>query len=298
MKTRKKNTAGSSLKWLEAICFRGTDAPVLINRVDPQDDIERHIHDFTELTLILGGMGIHDFEDKSYRLKTGDCFIVEPGMSHAYRATDGLKLVNILVRSSFVEKFGKMLKEDPAYPLLLGGSIRRKNNSSSRPSLSQEELEICIRIVNEIDRESREMKKSHGTMMTGLLLELYAKVFRSVHGSGSIRDDRRSPWLSKVLDYMENHFSEDIPISHLRKMAGMSERSFQRHFLEMTGLTPLRYILHLRIARASRMLREENKTVYEAASLCGMENCSYFCRLFKKITGHSPRGYAKLSKRI
>jgi AraC-like DNA-binding protein/quercetin dioxygenase-like cupin family protein len=297
MKTSRKYNARTSVKWLEDIYFRGTDAPVLIYRVEPQDDIERHIHDFTELTLILDGAGVHDFENESYRLKQGDCFIVEPGMHHAYRSTDRLKLVNILIRSSFVEKFGAMLKEDPAYPLLLPRTIRRKNNSPSRASLSLEELEICMRIVNEIDRESREMKRSHGTMMTGLLLELCAKVFRSVHGSDPLKDDMRSPWLSKILDYMEIHFAEDIPISHLRKMAGMSERSFQRHFLEMTGLTPLRYILHLRIARASRMLREENKTVYEAASFCGMENCSYFCRLFKKITGHSPMEYAKLSKR-
>lgn len=295
MKSRKKFNTGTSVKWLEAIWFRGSDAPVLINRVNPQEEIERHIHDFTELTLILGGMGMHDFENESYRLKPGDCFIVEPGMSHRYHSTDRLNLVNILIRSSFIERFGQMLEADPAYPLLTGTLRRRKGTRQARPSLSQEDMGACMIIVNEIDRESREMKRSHAIMMTGLLLELFSKVSRSVQSSGAVKDDMRSPWLSKVLDYLEIHFAEEIPMGHLQKMAGMSERSFQRHFLEMTGLTPLRYILHLRIARACRLLREENKNVYETASLCGIPDCSYFCRLFKKTTGHSPRKYAKLS---
>ncbi|HBC86941.1 MAG TPA: hypothetical protein DCZ94_08315 [Lentisphaeria bacterium] len=294
---KRKVSAVNPSKWFEDICFRGTDSPVVVMRAEHREDIGRHIHDFAELVLVLEGTGMHGFGNKSYKLQEGDCFIIEPGMHHSYNSCEGLKLVNILIRSSFVEKYWEMLKEDPAYAILLGRQADEKRSTLKRPSLSQEELDSCMRIVAEIERERKEMKRSHTVMMTGLLLELFVRIFRSVQRAGAVKDDLRSPWLSKVLDYLEIHFAEEIPISLLQKMAGMSERSFQRHFLEMTGLTPLRYILRLRIAHACRLLREGNKSVYEAASLCGIENCSYFCRLFKSITGHSPRKYAKLSNK-
>ncbi len=293
MKSGRKTVPKYSAKWLEDICFRGTDAPVVVMRIGHQTDIEKHIHDFTELVLVLEGSGIHEFGNESYRLKEGDCFLVEPGMHHSYRSCGGLKLANILIRSSFVEKFGEMLREDPAYPVLVGRKTNEKRGSAVRLCLSQEELGSSMRIADEIERERKEMKGAHTTMMTGLLLELFARLFRSVRKTGALKDDRRSPWLSKVLDYLEIHFAEEIPMRHLQKMAGMSERSFQRRFLGTTGLTPLRYVLRLRIAHACRLLREGNKSVYEVASACGIGNCSYFCRLFKSITGHSPRKYAK-----
>lgn len=281
------------MKWLENICFRGTDAPVLVMRVDPQCDIEMHMHDFTELILILDGAGVHEFEGERSKIKAGDCFLVEPGMRHSYSACNGLNLVNLLVRSSFIEKFRPVLMEHPGYFSILVKSHNEKCRLQQKQSLSQEELDACMRVVDEIEREHREMKSGHTAMMTGLTLELFVMVSRFLQRSGKQKGDRRSPWLSKVLDYLEIHFAEDIPMERLRKMAGMSERSFQRHFQKMTGLTPLRYILHLRIARACRLLREENKNVYETASMCGIENCSYFCRLFKSITGHSPGKYAE-----
>ena len=289
----KKNMELDSSKWLEDICFRGIDAPAVVMRAGPGCNIGRHIHDFTELVLILEGTGIHDFRNQRYRINAGDCFIIEPGMRHAYSSCNGMSLVNVLIRSSFIEKFRPMLEEHPEYSSLLGKSPKGKIRSPQTPSLSQEEINACIRVVDELEREHREMKNGHTMMMTGLLLELLVMLFRFLQHAGAQKNDRRSPWLSKVLDYLEIHFAEEIPMKHLQKMAGMSERSFQRHFMEMTGLTPLRYILRLRIARACRLLREGDKNVYEAASLCGIKNCSYFCRLFKNITGHSPRKYAK-----
>ncbi len=288
----RKKIPGDQTKWIEVICFRGTEAPVVVMRVEHRGDMVRHIHDFTELVFVLEGTALHEFGNTNYRINQGDCFIIEPGMHHAYNSCDNLKLANILIRTSFIEKYGDMLKEEPAYSVLLG---RQKDDKRKNPgvSLPQEDLDTCMRIVAEIERERKEMKRSHTVMMTGLLLELFVRIFRSVQRSGAVKDDIRSPWLSKVLDYLEIHFAEEIPMGHLQKMAGMSERSFQRHFQEMTGLPPLRYVLRLRIAHASRLLREGNKSVYEVASLCGFDNCSYFCRLFKSITGHSPKRYAK-----
>ncbi len=279
-------------EWIEVICFRGTEAPVVVMRVEHRGDMVRHIHDFTELVLVIEGTALHEFGNRTYRINQGDCFIIEPGMHHAYHSCDGLKLANILIRTSFIREYGPMLKEDPAYSVLLGRCSygRRKDPGASLP---QEDLDTCMRIVTEIERERKEMKRSHTMMMTGLLLELFVRIFRSVQRAGAVKDDLRSPWLSKILDHLEVHFAEDIQISALQKMAGMSERSFQRHFQKMTGLPPLKYILRLRIAHACRLLREGGKSVYEVADQCGFSNCSYFCRLFKSVTGHSPKRYAK-----
>jgi two-component system response regulator YesN len=75
----------------------------------------------------------------------------------------------------------------------------------------------------------------------------------------------------------------------------MSKNTLYALFREHLGATVTEYITGLRIDRAKRLLRETKDTVYEVAESVGIDNYTYFCKLFKKREGISPSEYRKAS---
>jgi transcriptional regulator GlxA family with amidase domain len=64
--------------------------------------------------------------------------------------------------------------------------------------------------------------------------------------------------------WINRHLSDDLSLSILADRAGMSERSFSRHYAQATRQTPARAIERLRVEAARHLLSEANKSVNEA----------------------------------
>ena len=58
-------------------------------------------------------------------------------------------------------------------------------------------------------------------------------------------------------------------------------------------MTPMQYIISVRIENAQRLLCTQDYNVTEVAAIVGYDNPLYFSRLFKKQTGISPTDYRK-----
>ena len=100
--------------------------------------------------------------------------------------------------------------------------------------------------------------------------------------------------LKPAIDYIYKEYTNDnISIPLLASLCGMSEVLFRRHFKSAMGLSPLKFINSLKIARAKELLDFGECTVAEAAMLAGFHDECYFSREFKKHTGVSPVEYKK-----
>ncbi|MCI6732887.1 MAG: AraC family transcriptional regulator, partial [Lachnospiraceae bacterium] len=64
-------------------------------------------------------------------------------------------------------------------------------------------------------------------------------------------------------------------------------------FKKISGVSPVNYLIQLRIEQAKRMLKESNLTILEISMECGFNNTSYFIRQFRKYTGKTPREYRR-----
>ena len=98
-------------------------------------------------------------------------------------------------------------------------------------------------------------------------------------------DSRR---VLKVKNYISNHYQDELRLTELADLAGMSPSAFSRFFKLRTGRTLSEYIINLRLGFASRQLVDTSKSISEISYLCGFNNLSNFNRIFKKKKGCSP----------
>lgn len=98
-------------------------------------------------------------------------------------------------------------------------------------------------------------------------------------------DSRR---VQKVKNYIEKHYKEEIRLTTLADIAGMSCSAFSRFFKLHTGRNLSAYIIDQRLGYASRLLVDSTNSVAEISYQCGFNNLSNFNRIFKKRKGCSP----------
>ncbi len=106
-------------------------------------------------------------------------------------------------------------------------------------------------------------------------------------------------YLTKVKDavhLLESEFDQPHSLSELAHRVAMSPFHFSRIFKGLTGSSPHQYLLELRLAYASRRLRDGAKvtaTAYES----GFENLSHFIRMFRRRFGVPPTIYCQRRSR-
>ena len=91
-----------------------------------------------------------------------------------------------------------------------------------------------------------------------------------------------------AIHYIDNNFSSEISISTLSKLRVMSDTNFRRVFKAVCGISPIQYLINVRIRRAKEFLNN-NYSAKEVARLCGFKDVEHFCRTFKKRTGVTPK---------
>ena len=100
-----------------------------------------------------------------------------------------------------------------------------------------------------------------------------------------------SEMIRPAIEYMSGHFSERISISELAKEVCLSESYFMRIFREASGMSATEYLNHLRVKAVCAQLASTTNSIAEAAFGCGFGNLSNFNRIFRRITGVTPREY-------
>jgi transcriptional regulator GlxA family with amidase domain len=92
-------------------------------------------------------------------------------------------------------------------------------------------------------------------------------------------------------DWINRHLADDISLPMLADQAGMSERSFSRHYAEATGLTPARAVERLRVEAARRLLSESRLPVKRISQRCGFGSEETMRRSFLRVLSATPQDY-------
>lgn len=100
--------------------------------------------------------------------------------------------------------------------------------------------------------------------------------------------------IHRSVKYLEkNYHKQDLYTPMLAKMSGIGETYYRNIFQAVFGVPPTKYIQQLRVEKAKKMLVDSSGTVEQIAQAVGFANASYFCKVFKTITGLTPSEFAE-----
>lgn len=97
--------------------------------------------------------------------------------------------------------------------------------------------------------------------------------------------------LSRVYDYVANHFKESIVLEDVANTINMTVPSFCRYFKKITNKTFTQFVNEYRVRHACRLLNGTDDIIANIGFECGFNNLSHFNHQFKNITGMSPSDF-------
>ncbi len=105
-----------------------------------------------------------------------------------------------------------------------------------------------------------------------------------------------TPRLRRVIERMRSSLDEELTLTRLAALGGLSPSQFARAFRRATGQSPHRYLVGLRLEEARRLLDTSDLPVTEVGLRCGFGQPSHFSTAFRQATGHSPRAWRQLRR--
>lgn len=97
--------------------------------------------------------------------------------------------------------------------------------------------------------------------------------------------------LEHVQGFMHEHIDRSLSLDELAATARMSKFHFSNRYKQLTGYSPIKHFLHMKMEQACYLLDSSNLSVKAIGANLGYEDPLYFSRVFSKIVGQSPRSY-------
>ena len=132
-----------------------------------------------------------------------------------------------------------------------------------------------------------------GYTCSGLTYDYIIGFRRLFSADADNKKSRQLSMLMPALKYMYDNYAEDIPMTYLAQLTGVTHQHFCRLFRSTMNMRPNDYLTGRRIDEAKRLLEENSLSVADIAEVCGFRDPCYFSTIFRKYAGVSPAAFRK-----
>lgn len=257
------------------------------SQTKPGHRIGPKVYDFYLLHHVLSGSGTYSAGGKSHRLSAGESFLIEPEMLIEYEADRADPW-----RYRWVAFAGS---QSAALVEAVGlSSVRTTVNtgSSRKPAALLGRIQRCFR---------RSEPFAH-MEAAGYLRLLFAEFGRALTPADEFEprpEGEAALLVQRIVHYLSTQYTEQVSIELMAETLGFSRAYLSRVFKRRTGLTPVTFLLKLRVDKARQLLRERKElTVEQIAASVGFQDPLYFSKQFRRFYGMPPSGYREAMKRV
>ena len=269
----------------------------------------RHVHETIELHFILEGQRLMFVDRETYRLSPHSAIVVNHNLIHKTSTAPGFppdhhNFILQLDRSRFDQ-------------ILRVAGLRGFDDFGDRfngvATFNDSEWRLILAVIAEFKAMCTEDKNGGTVSMEDAhaflylqaleLASIFAKARRRLLHAELEANQKVVPEtvvktgvhqkVHEVALYLQTHIHESVSLEELAQRFFMSRSYLTRSFRNVTGFSVVEYMTYIRIQKAQQLLRESDRSITEIADLCGFGNITYFEKVFKTTTGHTPVQYRK-----
>ena len=250
-----------------------------------------HFHNYMEIGYCYWGNGKLTIEESTVSYKGGIITIIPENIPHETKSlNEGICKWEYL----FIDIDNFIRKEMQFHRLIPEEVVKRINNQGYVIQWNQNKnLTALIRSIME---EYREKKPYYRQAVKGYLRAFVAELLRlneDMSSSLTLEEKRLNSYIERSVNYIAEHFSEEIKMSDVAGECGLSESHFRRIFEESMSMKPLDYLNMIRIDKACELMQTTDYAMEEVGFRVGYQTPSTFNRNFKKLTSKTPYQWKK-----
>lgn len=279
----------------EAFPFRAFPAPVPAS-------IEPHTHDFMELVFVVEGEGRHEIAGLPTNIAAGDVYLISPGVSHAYRVQRSVTVYNVIFDTELIRKEIDLLAGNDSFFgfFYVEPFLRRTNPMRPYLNLQRSDRVRLRQMIETLIEEDRARQSGYQMFIKAQLIQVLiflSRCFAASERPLTLDGGDEAEMVRRICGFIELHRSQPLTLDQVSAMCGLGTTAFSAKFKKHTGQTFVEYRNRLRIEQACRDLRETSHKIVDIAMNAGFDDLSHFNRVFRSLTGLSPRRYRENAAR-
>jgi len=274
-----KYVEDSKVKYLEPqkkqsvdlfLCYCGTENCLPCYSYGPAVRSQYLIH------YIISGEGSYTVNNKTYKLKKNEGFLIRPGTVTYYEAD----------------------KDNPWSYMWIGFNGVKAETYLSYANLNEENLifeyskdDTLKEYISEM-LQLKEMDYSNELKLEGLLYFFMSKLVETRKDIFNQKPYKSAElYLEKSIEFIENNYPNNIKINDIANYIGIN-RSYLTHiFKKNIDISPQEFLVNYKIDKACNLLQNTDLSIKVVAHSIGYSDPLTFSKIFKKVKGESPKNY-------
>ena len=182
-------------------------------------------------------------------------------------------------------RYVSAIYQEPAVALAILRTLARK--AAERGGASVVQIDEITQRATQSMMNARNLYKAQ-EVTTNMLSELTEAVRESREQLGGLSQPVR-----RVAEYLRLNYSQELSLSVLAEIAGLSASYLSSLFRKETGQTITDYLMKLRLEQATQLLRDSELPIQDISSFVGYTDNNYFIKVFRCRFGMTPGEYRK-----
>jgi len=284
----------------ESLLDSSAFVPVIVKSIESFKDsswsMEPNIHEHFEMVYVKVGEAVFEIEGQPVTIGANDILIIKPRQHHRMIVKSVRGCEHIVLSFKFENRKRGEISEISAENFL---DFVKGKESGAFIKLKVNQKNEIIQVLNRIIMERSNEDIGNEFLNYLLVLELFVLISRALkmEWEESIRErgTKVKELIRVAVNYINNNFERDLALTSVAKYVFLSPSYFARAFKDEIGISPINYLLKVRIETAKEMLATTAMKIGEIALSVGFSKQQRFNDIFRKQTGITPSAYRKRS---
>ena len=261
----------------------------------------RQIYDFELLFLKEGKISMH-LSNQYVEISAGKLILLSAGIPHGIQIISEPDALFLGVHFDFFDELEIQKDED----IIVKETSIHHSRFCCEPliegfqplslfpiSMASPQIIMCM---EQIIVEFNLRQPGYELACKGLMQQVITQLLRSQVEDKKVLHPIWGKHMIELAKWIESNFAKDCANALLAKQMNLHEDYMAKQFKLAIGMPPNKFVQFIRQRESKRLLRETDELIASVGQLVGYEDIHYFCRIFHKWEGISPREYRNLSR--